>query len=254
MTGKARRKGAAATRVSRHGARRAPRVAAALFGALFLAHLGYVLALRWWDPPITWTIWSARAEIRDEPGAAVRWRPVPMDRMGPHAPLAVIAAEDQGFARHRGFDVAAIREAVDYNREHAGKRMRGGSTLSQQTAKNVFLWQERTWLRKGLEAWFTLLIEAIWGKRRILEMYLNCAEMGRGIFGIEAAAQHYFGKPAGALSREEAALIAAALPGPRTYSVARPGPWLRRRQQWLMGQMRNLAGDRAIARVLGEDR
>lgn len=176
-----------------------------------------------------------------------------MEKMGPHAPLAVIAAEDQGFARHRGFDAAAIREAADYNRKHVGKRMRGGSTLSQQTAKNIFLWQGRTWARKGLEAWFTVLIEVLWGKRRILEMYMNCAEMGRGVFGIEAAAQYYFGKPAAALSRDEAALIAAALPGPRVYSVAKPGPWLRRRQAWVLGQMRNIGGDRNIRAVLGAE-
>lgn len=218
-----------------------------------MAQLGYVIALRWLDPPITWTIWCARAAPRDAPMTDVLWRPVPMDKMGPHAPLAVIAAEDQGFARHRGFDADAIRDAVDYNRKHAGKRMRGGSTLSQQTAKNVFLWQGRTWARKGLEAWLTVLIEALWGKRRILEMYMNCAEMGRGVFGIEAAAQYYFRKPAAALSREEAALIAAALPGPRVYSVAKPGPWLRRRQSWVLGQMRNIGGDGNIRAVLGAE-
>jgi monofunctional glycosyltransferase len=226
-------------------------VGVAVLGWLFAAHLGYVLALRWVNPPITWTIWCARMELRGEPGSEVRWLPVPLEKMGPHAPLAVIAAEDQEFARHRGFDVGAIRDAVQYNRRQSGDRKRGGSTISQQAAKNVFLWQDRTWLRKGLEAWFTALIEAMWGKRRILEVYLNHAEMGRGVFGIEAAARHYFGKAADDLSREEAALIAAALPGPRVYSIAKPGPWLRRRQQWVLGQMRNIGGNRDIGGVLG---
>lgn len=231
---------------------RALRVGVSALGLVFVAHLGCVLALRWVNPPITWTIGCARAELRNEPGTGVRWRPVPLEKMGPHAPLAVIAAEDQGFARHRGFDMGAIRDAVRYNRRQSGDRKRGGSTITQQTAKNVFLWRDRTWLRKGLEAWFTVLIETMWGKRRILEVYLNHAEMGRGVFGIEAAARYYFQKPATALSREEAALIAAALPGPRVYSVAKPGPWLRRRQQWVVGQMRNIAWDRDIRGVLGD--
>lgn len=234
------------------GGRRWLRWAAWALAGLFFAQLGYVLALRWVDPPATPTMWRAARELRAE-GAEIRYAPVPLEAMGPHAPLAILAAEDQEFCNHRGFDVEAIRDAIAYNRKHAGRRLRGGSTISQQVAKNVFLWQERTWLRKGLEAWFTALIEVSWGKRRILETYLNCAEMGRGIFGIDAAARHYFGKPANALTREEAALIAAALPGPRIYSIAKPGPWLRRRQQWVIGQMRNIGGYSRIRALLAGD-
>ncbi|HPA16871.1 MAG TPA: monofunctional biosynthetic peptidoglycan transglycosylase [Verrucomicrobiae bacterium] len=223
-------------------------------GLFIVAQIAVVLTLRWVDPPVTWTIWRAGVEARQAGGTVVRWRPVPLDRVASCARLAVIAAEDQEFARHRGFDEGAIRDAMEHNRKEAGRRLRGGSTISQQVAKNVFLWQGRTWLRKGLEAWFTALIEALWGKRRILEVYLNCAEMGRGIFGIEAAAQQYFRKSAAALNPEEAALIAAALPAPRAYLVAKPGPWLRQRQRWVLGQMRNLADDADIKALVEPDR
>jgi monofunctional biosynthetic peptidoglycan transglycosylase len=134
----------------------------------------------------------------------------------------------------------AIRKAVDFNARKKGRRVKGASTISQQTAKNVFCWPGRTYVRKGLEAWFTLLIEVLWTKERIIEVYLNVAETGKGCFGAEAAAQRCFGKPAARLSRSQAALIAAVLPSPRRFDCARPSGYVARRQAWIMGQMNNL--------------
>ncbi len=152
--------------------------------------------------------------------------------------LAVVAAEDQRFAQHRGFDIEAIEKAIEHNRK--GKKVRGASTISQQTAKNVFLWPSRSWVRKGLEVWFTALIELIWGKERILEVYVNVAEFGSGIYGAEAASQRYFGKSAAKLTRGESALLAAVLPSPRRYSAENPSNYVRRRQSWILRQMSNL--------------
>jgi monofunctional biosynthetic peptidoglycan transglycosylase len=159
--------------------------------------------------------------------------------------VAVIAAEDQMFPVHHGFDYEAIQKAIDHN--ESGKRIRGASTLTQQTAKNLFLWSGRTWIRKGLEAYFTVLLETFWSKRRILETYLNIAEFGDGIYGVEAASQHYFHKPAARLSSEEAALLAAILPNPRRYSVNKPGPYVRERQQSILTQIGQLGGPRVLS-------
>jgi monofunctional biosynthetic peptidoglycan transglycosylase len=153
-------------------------------------------------------------------------------------PLAVIASEDQNFMHHHGFDWGAIQRAIDYDEN--GKRLRGGSTLTQQTAKNLFLWQDRTLIRKGFEAYFTVLLEAFWTKRRILETYLNIVEFGDGIYGVEAAAQHYFHKPARRLTAEEAALLAAVLPNPHRYKANAPSSYVRGRQHWILQQMGNL--------------
>ncbi|AFJ45498.1 monofunctional biosynthetic peptidoglycan transglycosylase [Shimwellia blattae] len=166
---------------------------------------------------------------------------VGMDEISPWMPLAVIAAEDQKFPQHWGFDVQAIRMALDHNERHE-KRIRGASTLSQQTAKNLFLWDGRSWLRKGLEAGLTAGIETVWSKRRILTVYLNVAEFGEGIFGVEAAAQHYFHKPARRLTPSEAALLAAVLPNPLRYRANAPSGYVRTRQQWILRQMRQLGG------------
>ena len=136
--------------------------------------------------------------------------------------MAVNAAEDQKFEEHFGFDLEAIRKAENYNKKHQGKRMKGASTISQQTAKNVFLWQGRNWIRKGFEVYFTFLIEIFWSKQRIMEVYLNVIEMGNGIYGVEAAAQEYFHKPASKLSVREASLIAAILPSPLKWSPVKP--------------------------------
>ncbi|MBP2232674.1 monofunctional biosynthetic peptidoglycan transglycosylase [Azospirillum agricola] len=151
----------------------------------------------------------------------------PLEAISPHLARAVVAAEDTGFCGHGGFDWASIEAALEENEE--GKRLRGGSTISQQTAKNAFLWPDRSWTRKGAEAWFTLLIEGLWPKRRILEVYLNIVEWGDGIYGAEAAARHHFRKPASALTRREAALLAVVLPSPLRWSPATPSAYVARR-------------------------
>ena len=156
------------------------------------------------------------------------------DEISPWMGLAVIASEDQKFPTHWGFDVAAIESVLD----NSDSRMRGASTLSQQTAKNLFLWDGRSWIRKGLEAGLTVGIETVWTKRRILTVYLNIAEFGSGIFGVEAASQHYFHKPASRLTAADAALLAAVLPNPIRYRAAAPSGYVRSRQQWILRQMR----------------
>lgn len=163
---------------------------------------------------------------------------VSIDKISKHAPQAVFASEDQKFMDHNGFDIEEMKKVWESNK--TGKKIRGASTISQQTAKNVFLWPGRNLVRKGLEAYFTVLIEFIWGKERIMTVYLNVIEMGEGIYGIEAAAQHNFNKPAEKLSRNEAALIAAVLPNPRRWSPARPTPYILGRQVWILRQMNNL--------------
>lgn len=164
---------------------------------------------------------------------------VPYEKISRHAKQAVVAAEDQKFPEHYGFDMAAIEKALVYNSK--GSKVRGASTISQQTAKNVFLWSGRSWLRKGLESGFTLLIELAWGKQRILEVYLNSVEFGPGIYGVEAASRHFFSKSAARLTRQEAALLAAVLPNPLRFKVNRPSPYIYKRQQWILKQMNQLA-------------
>lgn len=166
---------------------------------------------------------------------------VGMDEISPWMALAVIASEDQKFPTHWGFDVAAIQSVLDSEDEKGG--MRGASTLSQQTAKNVFLWDGRSWVRKGLEAGLTVGIETVWTKRRILTVYLNVAEMGSGVFGVEEASQRYFHKPASRLSMSEAALLAAVLPNPIRFRADAPSGYVRQRQQWILRQMRQLGGE-----------
>ncbi|MDR5860589.1 monofunctional biosynthetic peptidoglycan transglycosylase [Halomonas eurihalina] len=165
-----------------------------------------------------------------------QWRP--WSQLADNAKLAVIAAEDQRFPSHHGFDFVELRRAVMASLK--GSDLRGASTLSQQTAKNLFLWTGRNWVRKGLEAWFTLLIELLWPKERILEVYLNIAEWDNGVFGLEAAAQHYFGVSATSLTPAQASRLAAILPNPRGWSASRPGPYVLQRSNWIRGQMRNL--------------
>ncbi|MFA9208402.1 MAG: monofunctional biosynthetic peptidoglycan transglycosylase [Yersinia sp. (in: enterobacteria)] len=166
---------------------------------------------------------------------------VPMDEISPYMALAVMAAEDQKFPEHWGFDVGAIESALSHNQRNQN-RIRGASTLSQQTAKNLFLWDGRSWVRKGLEMGLTAGIELIWTKRRILTVYLNIAEFGEGIFGVEAAARHFFNKPASKLSASEAALLAAVLPNPLRFKVNAPSGYVISRQQWILRQMRQLGG------------
>ena len=189
----------------------------ALVGFLGLS-LGLVLLFKFLPVPVTATM------LMDENGITKDWEPLSdIDR---NLVRAAIAAEDGKFCSHNGFDQEAIENAIRRNRE--GGRIRGGSTISQQTAKNVFLWQGGGYFRKGLEAWFTFLIENIWGKRRIMEVYLNVAETGIGTYGVEAGAQRYFGKSAGSLTPLEAARMAAALPLPKERSVKNPRGWLAR--------------------------
>lgn len=172
---------------------------------------------------------------------------VSMDEISPWMGLAVIAAEDQTFPDHWGFDVAAIEKALSHN-ERNENRIRGASTLSQQTVKNLFLWDGRSWLRKGLEAGLTVGVETVWSKRRILTVYLNIAEFGEGVFGVEAAAQRYFGKPASRLTQSEAALLAAVLPNPLRFKAAAPSGYVRSRQAWILRQMRQLGGESFMSR------
>jgi len=174
--------------------------------------------------------------------AVQRW--TPLDEIAPCMGVAVIAAEDQNFPDHFGFDWQAIEKAMAHN-EHSRKK-RGASTLSQQTAKNLFLWERRSWARKGFEVYFTLLLETTWSKRRILEVYLNIVEFGDGVFGVEAASRKYFGKPARALSAGEAALLAAVLPSPLRYRADAPSAYVRGRQEWILNQMRQLGGNEVV--------
>ena len=170
---------------------------------------------------------------------------VSMDEISPWMALAVIASEDQKFPEHWGFDVDAIRKVLDND---GSEQMRGASTLSQQTAKNLFLWDGRSWVRKGLEAGLTVGIETVWTKRRILTVYLNIAEFGNGVFGVEEASQRYFHKPASRLTISEAALLAAVLPNPIRFRADAPSGYVRMRQQWIMRQMRQLGGEGFLAR------
>ena len=178
-------------------------------------------------------LWQARAAGDRDFSLRHRW--TPFDELSPQLSLAVLASEDQRFLSHPGFDVQGMRAAVEERLR--GGELRGGSTLSQQVAKNLFLWPGRSLLRKGLEAYFTLLIETLWPKRRILEVYLNIAEWGDGIYGAAAACHAYFGAPPSALSPSQAALLASALPNPRIYRVDAPSERMRRKQRWIMGQM-----------------
>ncbi|QJW53573.1 Biosynthetic peptidoglycan transglycosylase [Serratia plymuthica] len=167
---------------------------------------------------------------------------VSMDDISPQMALAVMAAEDQKFPEHWGFDVAAIEKALSHN-ERRPTRIRGASTLSQQTAKNLFLWDGRSWLRKGLEAGLTSGIELVWTKRRILTVYLNIVEFGDGVFGVEEASQRFFNKPAKRLTASEAALLAAVLPNPHRFKASAPSGYVIQRQQWIIRQMRQLGGE-----------
>ena len=203
--------------------------------------LGLVLGLRSANPPYTAFMGYAWLEAwRAGEHLVIDQRWVAGSCIAASAKLAVLSAEDQKFAIHRGFDFQQIADA----RKHAqrGGRVRGASTVSQQTAKNLFLWPGQSWVRKGLEAVFTVLMETLWTKERILEVYLNVAEFGPGIYGVEAAAQRYFGKPALALDDAESALLAAVLPNPRVLQVAAPSPYVRERQVAILRQMRQVAG------------
>jgi monofunctional biosynthetic peptidoglycan transglycosylase len=217
-----------------------------IFLILFIAQFVYIILLKWIDPPITITQFVSWIT-----GHGLKRDYVDRDEMSVNARLAVIAREDQLFPDHNGFDWKSIKKAMAYNKRKPG-RTRGASTISQQVAKNVFLWQGRTFIRKGLEAYFTFMIELIWGKKRILEVYLNVIEMGDGIFGIEMASQKYFGKKAKYLTREEAAMIAACLRNPKSkdFKVKPPTALILSDSKKIMQQMNNLESDPDIQRVI----
>lgn len=210
-------------------------------GAMALALL-VVLALRWVNPPTSAFMLGSRigALLAGERGYTTHYQWVELERISPQAALAVIAAEDQQFPFHAGFDYKSIREAVRHNA--SSRHVRGASTISQQVAKNLFLWSGRSYFRKGLEAGFTLLIEWCWPKDRILEMYLNIAEFGRGIYGVQAAAQHFYHEDASRLSRADSALLAAVLPNPRRYRVDAPSRFVLEHRDWIAQQMAELGG------------
>lgn len=213
-----------------------------LLAAWLVSTTALVLLLRFVDPPFS-SFMAQRvveARFKREPGFQLQQQWQPLERISANLRLAVIASEDQKFPDHHGFDLAVLREVA---REHlAGEGSRGGSTISQQTAKNLFLWPGRSWVRKGFETYFTVLIESLWPKQRILEMYLNFAQFGRDIYGAEGAAQAYFGIPAAQLDEEQAARLAAVLPAPNRYRVEPPSEHVVSRASWIRRQMRSLGG------------
>ena len=213
-----------------------------MFFLVFTAVLGIglsagVTGLFRWVPPPASAVMLLRA-LSEDGHYEYQW--TPLAEIAPGAALAVVAAEDQKFPHHQGFDFTAIEDAMNHNLK--GGRVRGASTISQQVAKNLFLWEGRTWLRKGLEAWFTLLIEAMWPKRRILEVYLNIAEMGNRVYGVQAASERFFGIPPADLTDQQAALLAAVLPNPRRFRSDAPSYYVRQRQRWILRQMQQLGG------------
>ncbi len=202
----------------------------------FIISIGSVILFRWVPVPATPLMFIRCVQQKmngKEMTLKKSW--VSLDEISPHLQLAVVCSEDQNFIRHHGFDFDAIDRAMDYNKTH--QRKRGASTVSQQVAKNVFLWPGRSWVRKGFEAYFTFLIELFWSKERIMEVYLNVAEMGSGVYGAEAASQKFFHKKARNLTQGEAALLVCVLPNPMEYNAGRPGAYLIGRQQWVMHQM-----------------
>ncbi len=206
-----------------------------------------VALLRVVDPPVSSFMLMDRLRGVSDDSYRFRYDWVDWRRISPHAAVAVVAAEDQKFASHAGFDLDAIDRAV--RAAQRGRRLRGASTISQQVAKNLFLWPGQSFLRKGIEAWFTLWIELLWPKQRILEVYLNIVEFGRGTWGIGAASDRYFHKPAARLTRQEAALLAAVLPNPKRFRVEAPSRYVLRRQRWILRQMSSLGGRGYLAAV-----
>jgi monofunctional biosynthetic peptidoglycan transglycosylase len=210
---------------------------------LFCLHIFYLLILKWMNPPLTLTQLSSFFH-----GYGLKRDYVSMNNISPYAKLSVIASEDQLFADHDGFDFKSIEKAMKHNQK--SKSLHGASTISQQVAKNIFLWQGRSWIRKALEVYFTFMIEELWGKKRILEMYLNVSEMGKGVFGIEAAAKFYFNKHARSLTRNESAMIAACLPNPKVFTVKPMSKRVATRYPWIVVQTIHLQDDPDIIKLL----
>ena len=191
----------------------------------FISTIGVTLIYRFVNPPITWLMFQRWAF--EGHGLEKDW--IDLDEVPYYVPLAMISSEDGKFMEHNGFDFDAINKAMKYNEKKAGKKVKGGSTISQQTAKNVFCWPQRSWVRKGFETYFTFLTEMLWPKKRIIEVYINVVELGPGVYGVEAASQKFWGKSAAKISRKQAALLAAVLPRPLKYNAQRPGPYVSRR-------------------------
>jgi monofunctional glycosyltransferase len=215
--------------------------------AFFIITIVATLLFRFINPFMTFTMLTRKTEalFEKDKSSKVHYRWRDYDEISPYMPLAIITAEDQKFPYHHGFDFQAIEKAIDHNEKVAKKkrkRIKGASTISQQVAKNLFLWQGRSYVRKGFEVYFTVLIEVLWSKQRIIEMYMNIVEMGDMTFGVEAAAQRYFKKPAAKLSQYEAAAIAVILPNPRKYKAANPGPYVQNRINWCVNMMDKLGG------------
>jgi monofunctional glycosyltransferase len=229
-----------------------PRRIVRLVALLALAWLALswlvVLVLRFVPPWTSAFMMERRVEatLSGEKDFTLRHRWVPWDEISPQAGIAMVAGEDQKFPFHHGFDVDAIQDAIDAADE--GKRLRGASTISQQTAKNLFLWNGRSFIRKGLEAYFTVLIEATWPKRRILEVYMNTVELGDGVYGVGAASDTFYHVPPSRLSSAQAARLAAVLPNPRRFRVDAPSAYVMRRTAWIEQQMSQLGGPSYLTR------
>lgn len=207
-----------------------------LLGSLLMS-ITAVLAFRWVDPPASAFMVK---DLVEDVNVKQQW--VSIERISPSMVQAIIASEDQNFEQHYGFDVEAIEKALQHNEritnfKKSSRRIRGASTLTQQTAKNMFLWRSRSWVRKGLEVYFTVLMEVLWPKKRIAEVYLNTAEFGKGIYGVESAAKRYFGKRASELTLNESALLTAVLPNPKRFKVDSPSPYVLQRRDWIVNQV-----------------
>jgi monofunctional glycosyltransferase len=220
-----------------------------LLGLIIATSLALVVMLRWIDPP--YTAFMAQAQFaawaKRDSSYTLRRHWVDLTHISPNLPLAVVASEDQKFPEHWGFDVEAIEKAYQLN-QHS-HHVHGASTISQQVAKNLFLWSGRSYFRKAMEAYFTVLIESCWPKRRILEIYLNIAEFGTGTYGAEAAAQRFFHRTAAKLTRSDAALLAAVLPNPQLLSAAAPSAYVLSRRDWILGQMQSLGGAEMLEEI-----
>ncbi len=207
----------------------------------FIISIAFVFLFKWIPVPAT-PLMVIRCIEQKTDGKPIKFKKewVQLDKIAPSLQLAVVCSEDQNFTAHNGFDFEAINSAMKYNENH--KKVRGASTISQQTAKNIFLWPGRSWIRKGLEVYFTFLIETVWSKKRIMEVYLNVIEIGEGVYGAQAAAQLFYKKDAAYLNQNEAATIAAVLPNPLKFNVAKPTGYILTRRAWIINQMYNWGG------------
>lgn len=227
-----------------------------IFLSLFLFSLLWIIVYKWVNPPVTFLMLQRKLEAtsspttlqkRGEKDTKIYYEWVEYEEMSYYMPLAAIASEDQNFSTHHGFDLEAIEKALEHNKKH--KRIRGASTISQQVAKNVFLWNGRSWFRKGLEVYFTFMIEVCWSKKRIVEMYVNIAEMGERTFGIGAASKRFFKTNPKNISMEQAALLATVLPNPRKFSALNPSNYIQKRKSWIMEQMTQLGGKEYLKEI-----